>query len=87
MSIYWTSAKEVLRGLGASATWFAGGDGPDVFEGGMSTQKYASLAATSRATASRELIELVVLGLLCSAGAGRSTRYYINLAGWMPQAS
>lgn len=61
--------------------------GPGGFEGAMSTQKYASLAATSRATASRELIELVALGLLCSAGAGRSTRYYINLAGWMPQAS
>lgn len=61
--------------------------GPGGFEGGMSTQKYASLAATSRATASRELIELVALGLLCSAGAGRSTRYYINLPGWMPGIS
>lgn len=61
--------------------------GPGGFEGGMSTKKYESLAATSRATASRELIELVALGLLCTAGAGRSTRYYINLAGWSPQAS
>jgi Fic family protein len=57
------------------------------FEGGMSTQKYGSLAATSRATASRELIELAALGLLCTAGAGRSTRYYIHLAGWMPPPS
>lgn len=54
--------------------------GPGGFEGGMSTQKYESLAATSRATASRELIELVALGLLCTYGAGRSTRYDINLA-------
>ena len=58
--------------------------GPGGFAGGMSTQKYESLAATSRATASRELIELEALGLLGTAGAGRSTRYYIKLAGWEP---
>ena len=58
--------------------------GPGGFAGGMSTQKYESLAATSRATASRELIELEALGLLSAAGAGRSTRYYIQLDGWAP---
>ena len=52
------------------------------FAGGMSTQKYEGLAATSCATASRELIELEALGLLGSAGVGRSTRDHINLAGW-----
>jgi len=56
--------------------------GPVGFEGGMSTRKYESLASTSRATASRELIELVSLGLLAAQGAGRSTRYRINLDGW-----
>jgi Fic family protein len=61
--------------------------GPGGFAGGMSTQKYESLAATSRATASRELIELEALGLLGSAGAGRSTRYHVNLAGWSPPPS
>ena len=58
--------------------------GPGSFAGGMSTQKYESLAATSRATASRELIELEALGLLAAAGAGRSTRYYVKLEGWAP---
>jgi Fic family protein len=57
--------------------------GPGGFTGGMRTKKYESLAATSRATASRELIELEALGLLGCAGAGRSTRYYVKLAGWM----
>ncbi|MEO8155542.1 MAG: DUF4172 domain-containing protein [Rhizobacter sp.] len=52
------------------------------FEGGMSTRKYESLTSTSRATASRELIELEALGLLRTEGAGRSTRYRINLTGW-----
>ena len=32
--------------------------GPGGFEGGMSTRKYESLTSTSRATASRELIDL-----------------------------
>ncbi len=56
--------------------------GPGGFEGGMSTKKYESITTTSRATASRELIELEALGLLRTSGAGRSTRYHIALAGW-----
>lgn len=58
--------------------------GPNGFEGGMSTRKYESIAGTSRATASRELIELEKLGLLAQTGAGRSTRYYVKLPGWAP---
>jgi Fic family protein len=58
--------------------------GPGGFEGGMSTKKYESIASTSRATASRELIELEALDLLEHVGAGRSTRYYVKLAGWVP---
>lgn len=60
-------------------------EGPGGFEGGMSTRKYVSLTSTSRPTASRELIELHALGVLMQSGAGRSTRYYINLPGWFPQ--
>jgi Fic family protein len=53
--------------------------GPGGFEGGMSTKKYESIAGTSRATASRELLELEALGLLERVGAGRSTRYHVKL--------
>jgi Fic family protein len=56
--------------------------GPGGFEGGMSTRKYASLASTSSATATRELVELAAMGLLRVSGAGRSTRYRVNLDGW-----
>lgn len=56
--------------------------GPNGFEGGMSTRKYESIAGTSRATASRELIELEALGLLQHTGVARSTRYHVNLPGW-----
>ena len=60
--------------------------GPGGYQGGMNTRKYEAMAATSRATASRELIELAGLGLLRTVGAGRSTRYYIELDGWVPAA-
>ena len=55
--------------------------GPSCFEGGMSTRKYEGLTSTSRPTASRELVELARLGLFRKVGAGRSTRYCIDLDG------
>ncbi len=61
--------------------------GPGGFQGGMNTRKYEAMASTSRATASRELVELARLGLVRTVGAGRSTRYYVNLQGWSPAAS
>ena len=56
--------------------------GPGGFEEGMNTRKHEALTGTSRATASRELIELARLGFLVVVGAGRSTRYYVNMDGW-----
>jgi len=59
--------------------------GPRGFEGGMSTKKYESLTGASRATSSRDLVELEALGLLRVAGAGRSTRYQLDIGGWGPR--
>jgi Fic family protein len=56
--------------------------GPDGYQGGMSTRKYEHLTGASRATASRDLIELAQAGLLRQEGAGRSTRYRLNIDGW-----
>ena len=56
--------------------------GPAGFEGGMSTRKYESLTGAARATASRDLIELAALGLLVQVGAGRGTRYCLQIEGW-----
>jgi Fic family protein len=56
--------------------------GPSGFEGGMSTRKYENITGASRATASRELIDLEALGLLQKIGAGRSTRYDVRVPGW-----
>jgi Fic family protein len=51
---------------------------PSGFEGGMNTRKYMSLAKTSRATAYRELADLVAKGCLRPTGkGGRSSAYEI----------
>jgi len=54
------------------------------FEGGMSARKYASIAGVSKPTATRDLVELERHGVLKQVGSGRSTRYYVNLPGWLP---
>jgi len=59
--------------------------GPGGFKGGLSTRKHENITAASRATSSRDLIELQEGGLLHRVGAGRSTRYYINMPGWYPK--
>ncbi len=52
--------------------------GVDGFEGGMNTRKYVSLTKTSRATAYRELADLVEKNCLSASGAGRSASYQIR---------
>lgn len=59
--------------------------GPGGFGGGMSTKKYENATGTSRATASRELIDLEAMGLPQQVGSGRSTRYYVRLPGLGPE--
>ncbi|RLC05378.1 MAG: hypothetical protein DRH90_06235 [Deltaproteobacteria bacterium] len=46
------------------------------FEGGLTNRKYAGMTHVSRATAQRELSDLVQKGILCpNPGGGRSTSY------------
>lgn len=54
-------------------------EGPDGFEGGMSAKKYMTITGASKATATRDLQELVEKGIFTPTGGGRSTRYQINL--------
>ena len=56
-------------------------EGPAGFEGGMNAGKYGSLTKVSKATATRDLQELLELGAFIPFGEtrGRSTRYTINL--------
>jgi Fic family protein len=49
------------------------------FEGGLTTRKYVSMANVSRATAFREMYQLVKLGILRqNPGRGRSASYELN---------
>ena len=50
-------------------------DNSSGFLGGMSTEKYAAITGVSRATAYRELTDLVAQQLLTISGRGRGTRY------------
>lgn len=54
-------------------------EGPLGFEGGMNARKYVSLAKTSKATATRDLQDLVQKEIFKPIGGGRSTRYELIL--------
>ncbi len=55
--------------------------GKDGFEGGMTAKKYISISKTTKSTATRDLQELVELGVLVQNLAGRSTNYTLNING------
>jgi len=52
--------------------------GPDGFEGGLTTQKFASMTHCSRVTAYRELDQLSELGILKRDGQGRAVKYELT---------
>ena len=62
---------KVLRRMAAA--------GPRGFEGGMSAKKYQSMTGASKATATRDLRDLVFKNTLKSIGGGRSIRYHLDL--------
>ena len=49
------------------------------FEGGMDVRKYTSLTKTSKATATRDLQDLVSQGILAPSGKARATKYTLIL--------
>lgn len=53
--------------------------GPDGFKGGLSAENYISITETSRATATRDLQDLVEKGALNRTGELRYTRYWLKL--------
>ncbi len=61
--------------------------GPGGFEGGLKNKKYMGIAHTSRATAQRELADLVKKRILIkNPGGGRSVNYDIDWDRWIPKA-
>jgi Fic family protein len=54
-------------------------EGPEGFSGGMNATKYASLTKISKATATRDLQDLMEKKIFIAVGGGRSTRYQIGI--------
>lgn len=52
--------------------------GAEDFEGGMTAKKYISITRTTKATATRDLQELVNHNILIRKGEGRSTHYILS---------
>lgn len=55
-------------------------EGPEGFSGGLSAENYISITKTPRATATRDLADLVQKGALFKKGELRYTRYFLNLS-------
>lgn len=51
---------------------------PTGFQGGLSAENYIRITGTSRATATRDLHELVEIGALSKSGVLKGTRYHLN---------
>jgi Fic family protein len=54
-------------------------EGIDGFKGGLSAENYITITKTSRATATRDLQDLVARSAFTRTGELRHTRYYLNL--------
>lgn len=54
-------------------------EGPEGFKGGLSAENYIRITQTSRATATRDLQELVILKVLTRTGERKITRYNLSL--------
>ncbi len=54
-------------------------EGVDGFKGGLSAEKYIGITQAPRATATRDLQDLVAKGALTRTGELRHTRYWLNL--------
>lgn len=57
-------------------------DGDGGFLGGLNAEKYMKMTGASKATATRDLAEMVKQGQLWTTGAGKALRYYVNVPGW-----
>jgi len=54
-------------------------EGVDGFKGGLSAENYISITGAARATATRDLQDLVDKGVLLRTGALKGTRYHLNI--------
>ena len=55
-------------------------EGPAGFKGGLSAENYTRITSTSQSTATRDLHEMVTLGVLIKKGELKHTRYWLNIS-------
>ena len=53
-------------------------EGPNGFKGGLSASNYMSISKTSRATATRDLVDLIEKNIFFKQGDLKSARYYLK---------
>lgn len=75
-------SKVLSRLLDAGSSELGGG-----FLGGMTADKYSKITGSAKATATRDLTELLRHGLLKVEGVGKATRYAVNVEGWSQPAT
>jgi Fic family protein len=56
-------------------------EGPEGFKGGLSVANYIAITGAPRATATRDLQQLVAIDVLRRTGTLKSTRYHLTIAG------
>jgi Fic family protein len=54
-------------------------EGLEGFKGGLSAENYISITGASRATATRDLQDLIEKKIFIKSGQLKSTRYYLNI--------
>ena len=57
-------------------------DGDGGFLGGLNADKYMKMTGVSKATATRDLSQMLAQGQLSGRGVGKALRYYVNVPGW-----
>jgi len=57
-------------------------EGPEGFKGGLSASNYITITGAARATATRDLNDLVEKGALVQTGTLKATRYWLAF-GWL----
>lgn len=54
-------------------------EGPGGFEGGLNVRKYIGITKTSKATATRDLQDLLEKEIISKSGSGKNTSYFLKL--------
>lgn len=78
-SVFFDNFKDVLNTRQLKVVQRMMKAGIEGFEGGMSAKKYMVITASSKATATRDLQEMVAMKALRQIGSGRNVRYELNL--------